>query len=355
MHVVAVIVVGAGLLGLAAARALARRAIEVTVLEAARVGHERAGSKGAERIFRMGYDDPLYVDMAMRSYDLWRQLEDETGTELLRTVGQLTVGADLPRLLTTMREAGAAAQWLAPEAVADHFPGVAVSGPAVFEPSSGVLAADVVLRALARGVNVRDETPARRVRADGDQVVVDTDGGALRAEVAVVCAGVATGPLTGTAHTRATLEQVAYFDAPETNLPILVEREVGTVYGLPTFDGSRYKLGRHRTGPAVELAHAAFENHERLLASVVADAARVLPALRPPPVAAERCVYDMTPDEDFVLERVGRLVVGFGTSGHGFKFGPLLGELLADLATGTRPALPLQRFASSRLGARAEA
>jgi sarcosine oxidase len=61
-------------------------------------------------------------------------------------------------------------------------------------------------------------------------------------------------------------------------------------------------------------------------------------------VATERCVYDNSTDTDFVLDRVGRVVVGCGTSGHGFKFGPLLGELLADLAEGRRPVVDLDRF-----------
>ena len=80
------------------------------------------------------------------------------------------------------------------------------------------------------------------------------------------------------------------------------------------------------------------------------DAARrLLPGLDPAPVAAERCVYDSTADGDFVLDRVGRIVVGCGTSGHAFKFGPLLGELLADLAEERSPVVDVSRFSLSRL------
>jgi sarcosine oxidase len=75
---------------------------------------------------------------------------------------------------------------------------------------------------------------------------------------------------------------------------------------------------------------------------------RYLPGYQPEPVASERCVYDNTADEDFVLDRVGPLVVGCGTSGHGFKFGPLLGEWLADLATGREPAGLPSRFSLAR-------
>ena len=81
---------------------------------------------------------------------------------------------------------------------------------------------------------------------------------------------------------------------------------------------------------------------------------RLLPSLDPQPVATERCVYDNSADSDFVLDRVGRIVVGCGTSGHGFKFGPLLGELMADLAEGQDPPVDLGRFSLGRDGPSAD-
>jgi sarcosine oxidase len=84
------------------------------------------------------------------------------------------------------------------------------------------------------------------------------------------------------------------------------------------------------------------------LALLVSAVERLIPALDPRPLATERCFYDNTPDEDFVIERLGRLVVGAGTSGHGFKFGPLWGEILADLAQGVTPAIPMERFSMRR-------
>jgi sarcosine oxidase len=91
-----------------------------------------------------------------------------------------------------------------------------------------------------------------------------------------------------------------------------------------------------------------------LVAELSASARRLLPGLGPDPVATERCVYDNTPDGDFVVDRVGRVVIGSGTSGHGFKFAPLLGEVLADLATDVAhdddlgPPADLERFRTGR-------
>jgi sarcosine oxidase len=86
-----------------------------------------------------------------------------------------------------------------------------------------------------------------------------------------------------------------------------------------------------------------------LLARLTDAVERLLPSFDPRPVATERCVYDNAADTDFILDRVGRIVVGCGTSGHAFKFGPLLGGLLADLAENVRPSVDLGRFSLRRL------
>jgi sarcosine oxidase len=131
------------------------------------------------------------------------------------------------------------------------------------------------------------------------------------------------------------------------------------LYGLPVPDGGphagTYKVSHHTPGSAVH----AFDptdpaplagDDPALLALLQGAVARLLPSLNPQPVATERCVYDNSPDSDFVLDRVGRIVVGCGTSGHAFKFGPLLGELLADLAEGRDAPVDLSRFRLHRNG-----
>jgi sarcosine oxidase len=107
-------------------------------------------------------------------------------------------------------------------------------------------------------------------------------------------------------------------------------------------------MGDHDAGPAVDPSDGPFPVDERRLAPVAAYAARRLPSVVPEVIAPETCLYSLTPDEDFILDRVGDVVVGAGFSGHGFKFGPLIGEVLADLATGEDPRLPGGRFSISR-------
>jgi sarcosine oxidase len=368
------VVVGAGVLGLSAARALDRRGRQVVVCERRTVGQGGAGSQGSARIFRLGYDDPGYVRLALVARRLWRQLEAESGRTLLTTTGQVTFGADIDVLARALSAAGAPHRTMTADEVGDRFPALSIPTAAVFEPESAVIAAADSLTALGQGVEVREHTAVLDVADDGRRVRVvletaEQERSALRAAAVLVCAGPWTAPLVAALDTGLaaipTLEQVAYL-APVVGtvaaLPVFVERDRPWFYGLPDLAAGLMKVSLHGAGPPVSLAEldgpGPFERPDHdLVAELRAAARRLLPGLRPEPVSTERCVYDDTPDGDFVIDRVGRIVIGSGTSGHGFKFAPLLGEMLADLATGVPhapdlgQAADLGRFRADRLGA----
>jgi sarcosine oxidase len=364
------VVIGAGLLGLATAWALTRRGWRVLVLEAAgSPGHERAGSKGDARIFRLGYPDPLYVEMAALARTRWHDLEAATGRRLLHRTGQVTLGDEvtLHAIADALQAAGAPAERVSAETAARRLPGIATTGMVLVEPDSGVLAAGECLLALcgAGGFELRTGARVTSLREGPGAVTVRTaDGSELDTDIVVACAGPGTLELAGLGDAAPaaapSLPQVAYF-APRRGAdvvpPIFIEWGDDMVYGLPVPAGGphagTYKLAQHAPGPALasfDPADAApFAGDDpALLGLLTAGVARLLPSLDPRPVATERCVYDNSSDTDFVLDRVGRIVVGCGTSGHAFKFGPLLGELLADLAEGERPSVDLRRFRLAR-------
>jgi sarcosine oxidase len=361
------IVIGAGLLGLSSAWALTRRGRDVLVLEAAAApGHERSGSKGDARIFRMGYPEHSYVEMALLARSRWDDLEAATGRQLLHVTGQVTFGDEgsLDAIASAMTTAGAPVAKLSATAAAQRFPGIDLSGTVLLEPDAGVLAADACLRALrqAGGFEVRTGTRVTSLRDSSGSVTVETaDGASLPAAVVVVCAGPGSLALVGldpAAGSAPSLPQVAYFATRDGDLPpVFIEWGNDMVYGLPVPGGGplagTFKVSRHTPGPAVPAFDpadpAALDGDDPAqLAQLSRAVERLLPALDPQPVATERCVYDNTADADFVLDRLGNVVVGCGTSGHAFKFGPLLGELLADLAENRRPAVDLARFSLRR-------
>jgi sarcosine oxidase len=372
-------VVGAGLLGLSAARSLARRGWSVEVLEAGdTIGHPLAGSKGDARIFRLGYPEPHYVEMAIAARSLWRELEGEVGRRLLHVTGQLSFGEadEVDAVAASLARHGEPAERLTPRAVRARYPDVALPGDALFESGSGVLEADECLRALCASAafEVRTSTRVTELeQTENGATVHSGDGRARRADIVIDCAGPAALRLVGLSAASAvgappSLPQVAYFRAAREGsldpmrLPVFIEWGDAMIYGLPVAGaGARagtFKVSHHTPGPPLETYDGdlttapgpRLEDDPALLAVLSGAVRRLLPGLDPEPVATERCVYDNSVDTDFVLDRVGNVVVGCGTSGHGFKFGPLLGELLADLADGTAPGLDFHPFRLDRSG-----
>jgi glycine/D-amino acid oxidase-like deaminating enzyme len=116
----------------------------------------------------------------------------------------------------------------------------------------------------------------------------------------------------------------------------------------PAGDAPGVKVGAHVGGVAVVPDDGPFAVDEELVRTQSEYVARRFPGVEPVAVRADTCLYTMTPDEDFVLDRVGSVVVGAGFSGHGFKFGPLIGEVLAALAMGQDPGIDLGRFRLDR-------
>lgn len=338
-----VAIVGAGVLGLAVGRALAARGRDVVILEQAEIGHPWSGSKGSCRILRVGYREPSYVTAALRARDLWRDLEAGSGRQILHPRPQLTFGTGMRSIQDAMIAAGAPCELLTAAETARRFPAIATGGPALLEPDSAVIAADQALAALAAGgAEIRTGIRVTRLSDDGRQVTLQTTAGPVRAQAAIITAGPWSSGLLASAGVplpgRPVLEQVAYVRASsgvQDSTPIFICHADQVPYGLPVPGSPLYKIGIHQSGPATD-PDAQDESADLGLMNALARLARrYLPGYDPAPVATERCIYDNSPDEDFIIDRIGNVVIGSGTSGHGFKFGPLVGEWLANLATDT--------------------
>jgi sarcosine oxidase len=231
----------------------------------------------------------------------------------------------------------------------------------LLEPDSAVIAAAEALAALRAGV-VTLSTGVRVVSLadDGRRVTLRTSRGLVSARTVIVTAGPWTGGLLATASislpTRPTLEQVCFLKpaagaTEPLSAPIFICHSEQAPYGLPVPFSPLYKVGIHPSGPVTDPDAQQQSDDAALLGRLREVAARYLPEHEPEPVSGERCIYDNTPDEDFIIDRIGNVVIGCGTSGHGFKFGPLLGEWLASLATGTGDGPDEQlrdRFAARR-------
>ncbi len=326
-----VVVVGAGVMGLAAARALRRAGREPVVLEQFRLGHTHGSSHGATRIFRLAYDEPEWVRLAQEALPLWRELEAEAGEPLLELTGLIDLPLDLDRL-TDMLDATSTAYELLTAAEVEHRFGLATNCcKAVFQPDAGVVLADRAVRALAAGLDVREQTAVRALTANG----VDTDAGPIEADTVVVAAGAWAEPLLAESGIDLpvvpTRETVSYFRlAGDGAVPSVIDYANRETYALTAGPGV-LKVGVHRTGPPTDPDDPGQPDQE--IVYFAAAWARSYRLAEPDPIRVETCIYTNTADAGFVLERHDRVVVCSACSGHGFKFAPAVGARVAALAT----------------------
>lgn len=323
-----VVVVGAGVMGLATARALARAGRDVVVCEQFSVGHDRGSSHGASRIVRLSYPEARWVRLAQRAYPLWRELEAECGRQLLELHGTLDLGDWEPnrRALAACREPF---EVLDAAEIGRRFP-IRTDASGLFQRDGGIVHAHLALEslrdgALAAGAQLRDGMRVDSVDEDGEVVVA----GGVRANVAVVTAGAWTPALVGVEATP-TRETTSYFPGEE-SLPSVIDTTTGDVWGYALVaPGIGLKAGLHQSGPIVDPEEPGGID-ERIAARTAEWVARRFPGFGEP-VRTETCLYTTRTNDEFLLERRGRVVVGSACSGHGFKFAPVVGARLAALA-----------------------
>lgn len=353
------LVIGGGVVGSATAWQLARRGRSVRLLERFEPGHVRGASHGASRIYRTTYDRPEYLDLALEALDLWRALEASTGVPLLTITGGVSHGRPAPGVGEAFVARGVPHEWLAPDEAAERWPGLRFEGQVLHETrTAGRLHADHAVAAFQEaarrhGADVRHGVQVLAVQPGPAGVLVETDTGPVRAERVVVAVGAWSAGLLGDVLPElvrpaadrlvVTQEQPAHFasrpGAPaDEEWPSFTHRPhephpwpSGT-YGLAT-PGEGIKVGFHAVGPVTDPDHRSFTPEPGQLRLLQRYVDEWLPGVDSSTAAPISCTYTTTPDHDFVLDRRGRVTVAAGFSGHGFKFAPALGRVLADLTT----------------------
>lgn len=308
-----VAVVGAGVMGCAAAWALRERGADVVVYEQFELDNTRGSSHGRSRIFRVAYPDPYWIRLAQEAYAGWRDLDPD----LLGLYGLVELAPN-PALTSAraLDECGVAYRLPA------GIEGIAVPAgwTALQVADAGVVFSDRARHAFLEGVDV--ETNARVDSVDD-----------LDADVVVVTAGAWVKRLVPDVPVRVTRETVAYFRREGTPLPSVVDIAAGGGHDMYALYDPVHglKAGAHHAGPETD-PDADAASDPAIVERIAAWVAERFPGVDPGPVETDTCVYATTPDQRFVLDRRGRVVVGSACSGHGFKFAPVVGRRLAALA-----------------------
>lgn len=370
-----VIVIGGGVMGCAAAYHLAKDGRRVLLLEQFGVVHTRGSSHGPSRIIRLAYDTEDYVQLARAAYELWRGLEAESGQSLLRTIGGLDLGVPgalaLDEIRATYEAAGVAYEALDRDEIVRRYPKFNLPDGTIgyYQPDYGLLDADLCVATLAslarrHGARINEHEAALQITPLADGVAVRTARGTYTAGQLVLSAGSWIGPLLGqlgiALPLTVTKELVAYFQPPDPQaylperFPIFIHRFANTTTlgsGFPIFRHAGFKMIFDRTGPTVEPGDPDRDPAPGQLELLLNYAAGVLPSLGSQVIEAVTCRYTMTPDEHFVIglhPEHPQIVIASPCSGHGFKFGTVIGRILADLVAHGRTAYPIGRFQLNR-------
>jgi sarcosine oxidase len=321
-------IVGAGVMGLAAARSLARRGWKVDVYEQFELGHKRGSSHGRSRIFRLAYPDATWVRMAMDALRGWRELEEESGTSVLELNGLLEVVKSADRSSRdALAMAGAAFDLLDAADAQGRWPIRVPDGWTVlFQPDAGIVRADLAQQAFLESARAHGAELHENTRIDS---VEDVD-----ADVTIVTAGAWVRSIVPGVSVRPTRETLAYFRRDGTPIASIGQLDPETRgHAQFSLHDPKYglKAGVHHAGREIDPDDAG-EPDQELVARIAEWVAQIHTDVAPEPVDVETCLYTNTEDENFVIERNGDVVVGSPCSGHGFKFAPVVGEKLADLA-----------------------
>ncbi|AEH36033.1 N-methyl-L-tryptophan oxidase [Halopiger xanaduensis] len=369
-----VVVIGVGGMGSATTYHLAERGLDVVGLERYDIPHTMGSSHGITRIIRRAYyEHPDYIPLIERAYDLWDDLAEETGRDVLHRTGSIDAGPEdnvvFEGSLRSCEEHDIPHEVLTSAEVSERFPGYDLpeGHKALYQPDGGFVVPEQAIvghaeAAQAAGAEVRarervldwEPTPDEGVR-------VETDRDTYEADAMVLAAGAWNYKFTDALEGLAVPErQVLGWFQPERpatfepdSFPVWnLKVPEGRFYGLPIYDVPGMKLGKyHHFDEDVdpdEYDREPNREDERLLREVVEN---YFPEAAGPTMRLATCMFTNSPDEHFILDTLPdhpQVAVGAGFSGHGFKFASVIGEILADLAADGETDHPIEMFGLDR-------
>jgi len=375
------IVVGLGGIGSAAAYQLAARGgRRILGIEQFELGHDRGASSDVSRITRLSYHRREYVELAIAAQVAWREVEAASGERIVTLTGGLDLappGAaeDIDDYARAMTEARVPFEWLDAVDVSRRWPQwrLEAGTRALFQASAGIAdpeRGNAAHQRLARaaGATLLENTPVASIEDRGGELMVELgDGRRLTAGAVVLATDAWTNdllePLGQPLPLTVTREQVTWFEAkdpaafaPE-RFPIWIWLDLPSFYGFPTYRGPGPKVGEDVGGRETTARTRTFVTDPDCLGRVERFLEARMPGALGPAVATKTCLYTLTPDRDFVLDRLPGhpgVIVALGAA-HAYKFAALFGEILADLALDSgrqAPGPELGLFALDRPGLR---
>lgn len=368
-----VAVIGLGAMGSAALYHLARRNVRAVGIERFSPGHERGSSHGSTRIIRLGYfEHPSYVPLLRRAYALWRELEAASGRSLMTITGIAEIGTEDSELvqgtLASSRLHDLPHEILDAAALMRRYPAFRLPAGfiGVVQPDGGYLEAEAAVQthldlARAAGAEIRDQQRVLAIEPHAHGVRIILDSATIDANAAIVAAGPWTISLLPDlpADLHVTRQAVLWTEPadralfmPERFPVFMIETDRGIHYGFPLHGSDGVKIAKHHHSDEIvdpeTYDRQVKPQDEQIVRDVISE---YLPAANGKILSAKTCLYTVSPDEHFIVDVLPghpEIVVASPCSGHGFKFAPVFGETLADLALSGETANDISRFRLAR-------
>ena len=379
MQVFDIAIVGAGVMGAATACELAREGARVAMIDQSLLPNPRAASVDHSKVFRFAYPDPLYINLAVDALTRWRHIESQTGTPILTQTGALLLGKSEPsfdsKCYDALRSLGLECDKIDSRQATAMFPQFNSDSFSygVYDPSGAILHAETAVRVLidlARqsGVGIVEGERVREVKQGaGSRVSIVTEHGReIECDRAMIASGPWSRKLLPFLEDKLTTtrQELVYFEPPPEqsslsfepgSFPIFLELESG-FYGFPIHHAGAMKIANHNKGAEVDPNSAEDHVGEDFIDRCRAFFSEFIPGLADARVRETRvCIYNNTPDDDFIIDwhpQIDGVLVVTGFSGHGFKFGPSIGRIAADLLLAGRTSFDIDRFRLTRFNNR---
>ncbi len=359
-----VIVIGVGSMGSSTCYFLAKQGYKVLGLEQFNSPHQQGSHAGQSRIIRKAYfEHPKYVPLLNSAYENWKDLEEETGTQLYYRTGLVYFGDPSNEMMKGIRQSvslhNIPLESFDSSSAAKRFPQFKIPAnfEAVFEPDAGFITPEKAIslykeQAVKKGARIHANEKVIEWKKDKDDMVVVTDKNSYRCSKIVITTGAwASKLIPGIADKLKVTRQFVAWIKPKNeidfgldNFPcwmIADDERPGAFYGFPVFPPSIFnephglKIAHHNAGEITDPDTVNREVMPQDMEDIKNVLNKYMPGASGSLVAGKTCLYTNTPDENFVIDKLpgfeNRVVIACGFSGHGFKFVSVVGQILADL------------------------
>jgi sarcosine oxidase len=368
-----VAVLGLGGMGSAVAAHAARRGLRVAGFEQFPLVHDRGSSTGRTRIIRKAYfEDAAYVPLLERAYTLWRELEERSQTALLDLFGVLMIGQPDSTTIAGMTKAAASydipVEHFDAQALRARYPRLAVesSEVGILEPDAGVCFPERTIAAYLNdardaGAALYDNVRIVRYERAGDRIRIHFDGDEpVEVKRLAICAGAWASDILAHLHLPLSVQRnVQYWFDPALpcgphELPaFFIERDSlpARIYGIPDL-GDGLKVAFHEYGETTHADQLDRDVHADEIEAMRETLAALMPGNAMTLRDDKACMYTLTPDRNFAIGRDPEnpnVVIACGFSGHGFKFVPVIGEIVTQLLLDEKPQLDIGFLGLDRL------